>query len=81
MVFFTLLEGEILRGLITAFSRYDINLNLKGGLPLVILRHSVHELRNKKGRSFLKRFQAQSKDWQKSDLFGTPEEELPDIVA
>lgn len=77
VVFFTLLEGEVLRGIIVGFSRYDIHLHLKGGLPVVILRHSVYELRNKRGRSFLKRNQEQSKDWQKSDLFGTHETSLP----
>lgn len=69
VVFFTLLEGEIIKGLITGFSRYEITCSLKGGLPVTILRHAVYELRNKKGRSFLKSFQEKHKDWEKSSLY------------
>lgn len=32
VMFFTLLEGEIIRGIIEDFSRYDVTVNLKGGL-------------------------------------------------
>ncbi len=69
VVFFTLLEGEIIRGLITGFTKYDITVNLKGGIPVTILRHSIHGLRDKTGRSFLKLFQNEARDWQKSPLF------------
>lgn len=69
VVFFTLLEGEVIKGLISAFSRYEVTVSLKGGLPATILRHSIYELRNKKGRSFLKSFQETHRDWEKSPLF------------
>jgi len=69
VVFITLLEGEILRGIIAGFSRYDITVNLKGGMPVTILRHSIYDLRDKKGRCFLKSFQEKYRDWEKSDLF------------
>jgi len=69
VVFFTLLEGEIIRGIISEFTMYDITIHLKGGIPLTILRHSIYDLRDKKGRCFLKSFQQNSKDWQKSELF------------
>lgn len=69
VVFFTLLEGEVIRGVVADFSRYDITVNLKGGTPIVIMRHSVYDLRNKQGRCFLKSFQDEHKDWQTSDLF------------
>ena len=69
VVFFTLLEGEIIKGLITGFSRYEITCSLKGGLPVSILRHAVYDLRDKKGRSFLKSFQESRKDWEKNDLY------------
>jgi hypothetical protein len=69
VVFFTLLEGEMIRGLIAGFTRYDITVHLKGGQPVTILRHSVYDLRNKKGRCFLKRFQEEHRDWEKSPLF------------
>ena len=69
VVFFTLLEGEIIRGVIAGFNRYEITVNLKGGIPVTILRHSVYDLRDKKGRSFLKSFQEKHKDWEKSELF------------
>lgn len=69
VVFFTLLEGEIIKGLITGFSRYEITCSLKGGLPVSILRHAVYDLRDKKGRSFLKSFQKTRRDWEKSTLY------------
>ena len=76
VVFFTLLEGEIIRGILVGFSRYEITVNLKGGLPVTILRHSIYDLRDKKGRCFLKSFQETCRDWEKSLLFvsSTPEE-------
>jgi len=69
VVFFTLIEGEIIRGIITDFSRYDITVNLKGGIPITILRHAVYDLRDKEGRCFLKSFQETKRDWEKSDLY------------
>ncbi len=69
VVFFTLLQGEIVRGLISDFSRYDITVNVKGGLPVVVLRHSIYDLRNKQGRCYLKSFQDAHRDWQKSEYF------------
>ena len=69
VMFFTLLEGEIVRGIIGDFSRYDVTVNLKGGLPVVVLRHSIYDLRNKQGRCYLKSFQDTHRDWQKSEYF------------
>jgi len=69
VAFFTLLEGEMIRGIVADFSRYEIILHLKGGLPIVMLRHSIYDLRNKQGRCLLKVFQDQHKDWEKSALF------------
>ena len=64
-----MLEGEIIKGIVTDFSRYDVTVSMKGGLPVTILRHSIYDLRNKKGRSFLKAFQEEHRDWEKSPLF------------
>ncbi len=69
VLFFTLLEGEILKGIVTDFSRYEVTLSAKGGLPITVLRHAVYDLRDKKGRCLLKSFQNIHKDWEKSDLF------------
>ena len=69
VLFFTLMEGEIVKGLVTGFTRYEITVSLKGGAPVYILRHSVYDLRDKKGRCFLKSFQETRRDWEKSDLF------------
>jgi hypothetical protein len=69
VVFFTLLEGEIIRGLIGAFTRYDITVHLKGGIPVSLLRHSVYDLRDKKNRCYLKTFQETHRDWKKSSLY------------
>jgi hypothetical protein len=69
VVFFTLLEGETIRGLVAEFSQYDITVHLKGGVPVVILRHSIYDAHDKQGRCLLKSFQDTHKDWQKSALF------------
>jgi hypothetical protein len=69
VIFFTLLEGDIIRGLIAGFTRYDITVHLKGGIPVTLLRHSVYDLRDKKGRCYLKAFQETHKDWKKSPLY------------
>ncbi|MBW1797725.1 MAG: hypothetical protein JRJ21_04825 [Deltaproteobacteria bacterium] len=69
VIFFTLLEGEIIKGIVAGFSRYEITVNLKGGISVTILRHGIYDLRNKKGRCFLKAFQETQRDWEKSPLF------------
>jgi len=43
--------------------------SLKGEIPVTILRHSIYDLKNKKGRCFLKSFQEEHRDWEKSRLF------------
>ena len=53
VLFFTLLEGEIVRGVLLAFSRYDLTIGLKGGIPVVV-RHGVRDVRDKQGRCYLK---------------------------
>ena len=55
VLFFTMIEGEVLRGIITGFSRYEIDLNMKKGIPVVLMRHSIVDIRDKKGRSYLKK--------------------------
>jgi hypothetical protein len=50
----TLLEREIIKGLVQGFSRYDLTISLKGGVPVVLLRHAILDVRDKKGRCYLK---------------------------
>ena len=69
VLFFTLLEGEVIRGIIADFSRYDITVSLKGGRLVTILRHAIYALRNKEGRSFLRSFQEEHRDWEKSPFY------------
>ncbi len=69
VVFITLLEGEIIKGIISDFTRFEITLNLKGGIPVTLLRHSIYDARNKKGRCLLKSTQQKSRDWKKSPVF------------
>jgi len=69
VVFFTMLEGDVLRGIISGFNRYEILLLLKGGLPVTLLRHAVYDLRDKKGRCYLKSTQETLRDWHKSALY------------
>lgn len=69
VMFITLLEGEIIKGLVENFSRYDIEMRMKGGVAITVLRHAVYDMRDKKGRCYLKSFQKQARDWQRSELF------------
>lgn len=68
----TLLEGEILRGILHSFSRYEITLALKDGTQVIILRHAILDVRNKQGRCFLKSSQQTLRDWTTSELYIDP---------
>ena len=72
VVFFTLRDGSVIRGLITGFSRYDIHVSMKGGATVTLLRHSLHDIRDKDGRCYLKAVQEKRKDWEKSSVFVVP---------
>jgi len=65
----TLLEGEILKGLVENFSRYDIEMRMKGGVELTVLRQAIYDITDKKGRCYLKSFQKQARDWKRSELY------------
>lgn len=69
VLFLTLLEGEVLRGVLDGFNRYELKIRLKGGLPVTVMRHAIYELKNKKGQSFLKSVQQSRKDWKQSWLY------------
>lgn len=77
VLLFTLLEGEVLKGIVADFNRYEITLHLKGGLPVTLMRHSLYDVRNKKGRCFMKSRQEELKDWEKSPLFVSETEANP----
>lgn len=69
VVFVTLLEGEVIRGLITGFSRYELSISMKRGVPVTVMRHAIYELKDKEGRSYLKAVQEKRKDWKRSSLW------------
>jgi len=69
VLFFTTLEGDVIRGLVAEFSRYDIQVSLKGPIPITLLRHSIYDVRDKKDRCYLKSFQESQRDWQRSELY------------
>jgi sRNA-binding regulator protein Hfq len=71
VLFFTLIDGSVIRGLIIDFSRYEIQVSMKGGVPVTLLRHSLYDLRDKEGICYLKPVQEKRKDWRKSSLFVT----------
>jgi sRNA-binding regulator protein Hfq len=71
VLFFYMLEGEVLKGILADFSRYEMTVHLKGALPVTIFRHALLNLTDKKKRSYLKSFQEKAKDWQKSQLYIT----------
>lgn len=69
VVFFTTLGGDVLRGLVDGFTRYEITVKLKGGVAVTLLRHAVFDCRDKHGRSHLKAFQQKARDWQRCSLW------------
>ncbi len=42
----TLLEGEVLKGQVTWFSRYELGMEVKDGVEVTIFRHALHDLRS-----------------------------------
>ncbi len=51
---FTTLEGDIISGIVGGFSRYEITILGKGGVPVVLLRHAVKDVRDKRNKCYLK---------------------------
>lgn len=68
-LFFTLLEGEVLKGIVAGFTRYEITVHMKGGLPVTLLRHSIYDIRDKRGQCYLKKTQEKREGWKKSSLY------------
>lgn len=59
VLFFTMLEGEVLRGILRGFSKHEIRLGMKRDVFVVLLRHGVYDVRDKRGRSYRKKSRAQ----------------------
>jgi len=68
----TLLEGEVLKGLIHSFSRYEVTFALKDETQVVILRHAILGIRNESGRCYLKSSQQALRDWTRSEIYIDP---------
>jgi hypothetical protein len=69
VLFFTLLGGEIIKGIVAGFTRYEITVHMKKGIPITLLRHAIHDVRDKRGRCYLKSSQETLQDWKKSGLY------------
>jgi len=69
VLFVTMLEGEVLRGIIGGFSRYEIALLMRGGLAVTLLRHGIHDIRDKDRQSYLKQVQQTARQWKNSPLY------------
>ncbi len=55
VLYVTLLEGEKLKGIISWFSQWDIEILMKGGTPTVFYRHAIYDFRTKAGKSMLRK--------------------------
>ncbi|MEW6439790.1 MAG: hypothetical protein AB1640_02540 [bacterium] len=55
VLFFTMLEGEILRGIIRSFSSYEIVVGMRREVPVILLRHAIYDVRDKRGKSYVKK--------------------------
>jgi len=69
VLFFTLLGGEIIKGIVAGFTRYDITAHMRNALPITLLRHAIYDVRDKRGRCYLKSSQEKLQDWKKSSLY------------
>jgi hypothetical protein len=66
---FTTLEGDLLKGIITGFNRYEITVYVKEELPVTLLRHALLDIRDNQEKCYLKTFQEKREDWKKSSLY------------
>ena len=41
----TLVDGDVLRGVVSWFSRYEFGLKVKGDVEVTVFRHSLHDLK------------------------------------
>jgi hypothetical protein len=55
VLFFSTLDGDLIRGIVGGFNRYEILILMKGGTPLHLLRHAIFNVCDKDGKnSYLK---------------------------
>jgi len=54
LLFFTTLEGDMLGGIVGGFTRYEIQVLGKKAIPVILLRHAVYDIRDKRKKSYLK---------------------------
>lgn len=78
-VVITLLEGEVLRGFIDDFTRYELFLKFHDHLRIIVLRHAILRLEDFRGRSMLKDFQEEQRDWEKSPLWVEEEKQDKEV--
>ena len=55
LLFFSTLEGEVFGGIIGGFTRYEITILGKKGVPVTLLRHAVYDVRDMRKKCYLKR--------------------------
>lgn len=63
---FTLLGGAMLTGVLSTFTRYELALLLEPKLPVVVLRHAIHEATSAVGVNLLKSVQMREQAWKRS---------------
>ncbi len=68
-IILTLLEGEILKGLIRDFTIFEILLEIENNVVVHVLRHSVYRCEDENKRNLLKSFQDRVKDYRKTPLW------------
>jgi sRNA-binding regulator protein Hfq len=68
-VVLTSYEGDVIRGFVDDFTKYEIIIKLHGTLTVTVLRHAIHLFTTLDGRDLLKTFQEKAKDWQKSSVW------------
>ena len=66
LLFFTTLEGDVLSGIVGGFTRYEIQVLGKKGIPVTLLRHAVYDVRDKRKKSYLKKVVEERKKTLKS---------------
>lgn len=55
LLFFTMLEGEIIGGVVGGFTKYEITVLGKRAVPVTLLRHAIYDVRDQRNKCYLKR--------------------------
>lgn len=63
---FTTLAGIVVKGVMNTFTKYEFLVSVGPKLPVILLRHAVHDARDQAGNDLGKEAQSKDKPWRRS---------------